>query len=73
MQLSHACPAPQDFQLFLRDDAALLRAANAHWLLVPSAHANAAAAEQSAALDAAAASGNGQVPAHVGTFGLWLP
>lgn len=72
MQLSHACPAPQDFQLFLRDDAALLRAANAHWLLVPSAHANAAAAEQSAALDAAAASGN-VVPAHVGTFGLWLP
>lgn len=57
----------QDFQLFLRDDAALLRAANAHWLLVPSAHANAAAAEQSAALDTAAASGNGRVLAVMGS------
>ncbi|KAK9843651.1 hypothetical protein WJX81_001154 [Elliptochloris bilobata] len=53
-----------DFRLFLRDDAALLRAANAHWLLVPSTHASAAAAEQSDALDAAAASGNGQVHVH---------
>jgi len=46
--------AEEDFRTFLRDDAALLRAANARWLLVPAATAEATAAEQSAALDAAA-------------------
>jgi len=56
--------AEEDFRTFLRDDAALLRAANARWLLVPAATAEATAAEQSAALDAAAAARNGRVHVH---------